>query len=100
MPVPLTLITGIFTVLTIVVGGACTLLLINTKTLRDSRDDQEKRIKFLEEERVRDKDTIASQAAELLVWKRAPADLAVILDIVRHVGASIDRLVSMLEDSQ
>ena len=56
---------AIFSVLTIIIGGVCVLLLVSTKTLRDSRDDQEKRIKFLEDQAVRDKDTISTQAGQI-----------------------------------
>lgn len=64
-------ISSIFSVLLVIVGGACALLLVSTKTLRDSRDDQEKRIKFLEEERTRDKETIASQETAVRFWRSA-----------------------------
>ena len=64
------LISAIFSILTIIVGGVCIMLFVSTKTLRDSRDDQEKRIKFLEDERTRDKTMIASQATEIGILRR------------------------------
>lgn len=81
---------AIFPVLTIIVGGACVLMLVSTKTLRESRDDQEKRIKQLEEERVRDKETIASQAGELVIWQNAVTgqeQLRVLIELVTQLTA-------------
>jgi hypothetical protein len=121
----MTIISTIFTVLTVITGGACVLLLVSTKTLRDSRDDQEKRIKFLEEERTRDKDTITAQATELGIWRSAVTgekQLAAIMglltrhhteakaswievgdtlrhvdEILSHLDATIARVVGLLE---
>lgn len=67
----MTLISGIFTVLTIIVGGVCIMLFVSTKTLRDSRDDQEKRILFLEAERARDKAKIGSLETAVGFWRSA-----------------------------
>jgi hypothetical protein len=64
-------ITTIFGALTVIVGGICVMILVSTKTLRDSRDDQEKRIKQLEEERVRDKAQIGSLTTEVRFWRSA-----------------------------
>jgi hypothetical protein len=64
-------ITTIFGALTVIVGGVCVMVLVSTKTLRDSRDDQEKRIKQLEEERVRDKAQIGSLTTEVRFWRSA-----------------------------
>ena len=58
-------LTTIFEVLTVIIGGACVLLLVSTKTLRDSRDDQEKRIAFLEAKSKRDDETIAGQSVQI-----------------------------------
>lgn len=56
---------AVFGVLTVIVGGVCVLLLVSTKTLRDSRDDQEKRITQLEAERTRDKAELAGKDAQI-----------------------------------
>lgn len=74
-------------VLTIIIGGICTLLLVSTKTLRDSRDDQEKRILFLEKKSERDDETIEQQAEELRVWQRAvtgEVQLTAILELLNE----------------
>jgi len=65
------LIGAIFTVLTVLFGGVCIMLIVSTKTLRDSRDDMEHRIDQLEDERTRDKETIASQSTEIDIWRKA-----------------------------
>lgn len=65
------LISTIFGALTVLVGGVCIMVLVSTKTLRDSRDDQEHRIKQLEQERSRDKSQIASQETEIKFWRSA-----------------------------
>lgn len=64
-------ISGIFSILVIIFGGVSIMLVVNTKTLRDSRDDQEKRIIQLEDERTRDKSTIASQETAISFWRSA-----------------------------
>lgn len=58
---------AVFSVFTIIVGGICVLLLVSTKTLRDSRDDQEKRITQLEDENKRLADDIKKKDATLEV---------------------------------
>jgi hypothetical protein len=117
----MTLTSGIFNILTIVAGGVSIMLFVSTKTLRDSRDDLRQRRDDLEEERTRDKATITSQAAELLVWQHAvtgEAQLTAIIELLKrhdrdmranwvvlnaalnHVGTAIDRLIERLEDSE
>lgn len=56
---------AVFPVLTLIASAGCVLLFVSTKTLRDSRDDQEKRIKFLEDKSARDDETIAGQAGQI-----------------------------------
>lgn len=59
------LISFVFSILTVIVGGVCIMLFVSTKTLRDSRDDMEHRIVQLESERNRDKELLASQKTEI-----------------------------------
>lgn len=82
-----TIVNVIFPVLVVIIGGACTLLLISTKTLRDSRDDQEKRIVFLESQHERDVETIRSQGEEIRVWSKTvtgEVHLVAITDLLSH----------------
>lgn len=58
---------ALFSVMVIIVGGICVLLLVSTKTLRDSRDDQEKRITQLEDENKRLAEDLAKKDATLEV---------------------------------
>jgi hypothetical protein len=97
---------AVFPVLTLIIGGACVLLLVSTKTLRDSRDDQEKRIKQLEDERTRDKDTIVAQDAEIKFWQKAvtgETHLVAIIELItqhdtkasehwEHLNTSVEHL--------
>lgn len=61
----------IFTILTAIFGGVCVMLFVSTKTLRDSRDDQGRRIEFLEAERVRDKEQISELTTAVGFWRSA-----------------------------
>lgn len=81
------LITGVLTLLTLVIGGICTVLLVGIRTLRDSRDDLEFRVKQLEAERTRDKDTIAGQETAIGFWRSAATG-----------DAKLDQLASKLDE--
>lgn len=112
------LVSAIFPLLTVIIGGICALILINTKTLRDSRDDFAVRIKQLEDERTRDKEALAESATAIRFWRSAATgdeklDAVTSLLTVHHdesqknwvlvnaglghIGTSIDRLIETLE---
>lgn len=105
-------IATIFPILTIIIGGACVLLLVSTKTLRDSRDDQEKRITFLEAKSVRDDATILAQAGQIDALGKVvtgEAHLVVITDLLTehhaeavkswtHVGATLEHVDATMVD--
>lgn len=78
---------GILAVLTIIIGGICILLVVSTKTLRDSRDDLEFRVNQLEGERTRDKDTIASQETAIRFWRSAATGD----EKLEEIAAKLDR---------
>jgi hypothetical protein len=65
------LIQSIFAVFTLIAGGVSIMLVVSTKTLRDSRDDLEKRVKQLEDERTRDKAAIAEKDTAIGFWRSA-----------------------------
>ena len=84
---PLDDISGVLGLLTIITGGISVLLLVSTKTLRDSRDDQEKRIAFLEAKSARDDKEIANQAGEINALQKVvtgEVHLVAIADLLEH----------------
>lgn len=112
-------ISAVFSVLVIILGGISVLLLVSSKTLRDSRDDQEKRITQLEKERTEDRETIASQKTELAIWRRAVTGEAQlnaiskllnqhhgdavknwlqVSTVLSHVGRTLDHMDEAIED--
>lgn len=90
----MSLISTIFTVAMVLIGGVCIMLFVSTKTLRDSRDDQEHRIKQLEEERIRDKKLIGEQEAAIRFWRGAATGdekLDKITELVIAISTLLDR---------
>jgi len=90
------LISAIFSILTIVVGGVCIMLFVSTKTLRDSRDDQEKRITFLEAERARDRQTISDQQSLIAAAEAKALSLIADSEKLDTLGALIQSLSELL----
>lgn len=92
---------GIFGVLFVVFGGACVLLLVSTKTLRDSRDDQEKRIDFLEKEGKRQQETISGLIGERDALRRVvtgEVHLVAISDLLtQHHTEAVQQWIGMDE---
>jgi hypothetical protein len=84
----LTTILGVvFPLLTIIIGGACVLLFSVTSTLRTSNGDLRARVDDLEKEQVRDKATIATQAAEIHALQKVvtgEVQLAALADVLDH----------------
>ena len=92
-------INTLFGALTVIVGGICVMVLVSTKTLRDSRDDQEKRIVQLEAERLRDKAEIGALNTEVKFWRSAATGdakldkISALLD--RHHGEAVRQWVQV-----
>lgn len=81
------IISVIFPVLTVVIGGACILLFSVTTTLRATNDDQGKRIAFLEDKSSRDDKKIEAQATEITLWSKTvtgEVHLVAITDLLSH----------------
>ena len=84
----------IFPFLTILVGAACILLFGVTTTLRATNEDQGNRIKFLEDERKRDKETLDARDqaikalnTEILMWQKTvtgEVHWTAITDLLEH----------------
>lgn len=77
----------VFPLLTIVVGGFCVLQLGITKTLRDSNGDLRARVDDLEASDKRKDATIGGQAAEIAALQRVvtgEVQLAAIADVLQH----------------
>ena len=91
------LISAIFTVLTVIVGGISIMLFVSTKTLRDSRDDLDKRVKYLEDERTRDQDTIAEQNVAIKFWRSAATGDEKLDSLVAQFGALLEQQQSHSE---
>ena len=112
-------ISVIFGALTVLAGGLCTMVLVSTKTLRDSRDDQEKRITQLEAERLRDKAEIGALNTEVKFWRSAATGdakldgISTLLDrhhpdavrnwvatnaMLGHVGTTLDQVVDAIDN--
>lgn len=92
----------VFPILVLIIGGVCALVLGNQKTLRDSRDDLEKRVAFLEDKSQRDDQTITQKDAtitqkdkEIEVWRKTvtgEVQLAAITDLLAtHHSESVQK---------
>jgi hypothetical protein len=112
-------ISVIFGALMVLFGGVCTMVLVSTKTLRDSRDDQEKRVTQLEAERLRDKAEIGALNTEVKFWRSAATGdakldgISKLLDrhhadavknwiqvnvMLNHVGTTLDNVVESIDN--
>lgn len=82
-----TIVGVVFPILTIIIGGACALLLSVTTTLRASNGDLRDRVTDLEREQAVDKTLIASQQSDLDALRRVvtgEVQLAAITDLLEH----------------
>lgn len=82
-----TVVGVVFPILTIIIGGACALLLSVTTTLRASNGDLRDRVTDLEAEQKIDKSLINSQKADLDALRKivtGEVQLAAITDLLEH----------------
>lgn len=94
------LISAIFTVLTVIVGGVCIMLFVSTKTLRESRDDFAIRIKQLEDERVRDKSELAEKDTAIKFWRSAATGDEKLDQVVKLVVAISTLLTEHMDEAR
>lgn len=90
-------ISAFLTALAMIASGVCVVMFVSTKTLRDSRDDQEKRITFLEAESLRDKATIASQSTEIGVLRNMVTGADKLAEISLTLATMSGQLAQLIE---